>query len=102
MKKSYKKRISKVTNLEDGLKRLFKSLGTSDRIFEFQVLSDWEKVVGKEIADHSKPIEVRQNILYLKVPHSVWRNQLFYLSDEIVEKVNKRANKKIIYKIVFC
>lgn len=96
-----KQRFKKATSLGDALKGLFENLGSSDKIYEFELARDWEKVVGKGIAQNSEPLQIKKGILFLKVKNSVWRNQLSFLSAEIIERVNLAAKKELVKKIMF-
>jgi len=47
------------------------------------------------------PIKVEKKSLYLKVENPVWRNELKFKENEIVEKINKHFNSERIKWIKF-
>lgn len=75
--------------------------GLVDRVKEFDAVNCWAQVVGERIASHSTAKDVRDGRLIVEVSSSGWRNELFYLKAEIVEKINVRIGKKIIHDILF-
>lgn len=87
--------------LGDVLTEVLNKYGLSDRIKEFDAVNAWVEVVGEDIARRTKAIIVRDGTLIVEVSNSVWRNELFYLKAEIIEKLNHRIGKKIIHDINF-
>ena len=51
----------------------------------------WMDAVGPKIAAYTRPEAVRRNVLFIKVANSVWMQQLHFLKQDILEKIN-RAN----------
>jgi predicted nucleic acid-binding Zn ribbon protein len=88
-------------SLGEVLAELLQQYGLSDRVKEFDAVNCWAEVVGERIAGHSKAKDVRDGRLIVEVSSSGWRNELFYLKTEIVEKINSRLGKKIIHDILF-
>ncbi len=85
--------------LEDAIKKLLKELGIEDTVQQNQVLNDWAIVVGQKIAEISHAEKMENNILFVKVVHSTWRNELLYQKKEIIKKINKRIGKDIVKDI---
>ncbi len=87
--------------LETVINKLIKSEGIEKPILQNKVLIDWEKIVGKQIAKHSTPGEVKHGVMMVMVETPVWRNELTLRKSEILEKLNKGSHKKIIQDIKF-
>jgi len=69
----------------DGLDRALRGLGgvrasTLDRVF-----SDWEELVGPQVAAHAQPISLRGTALVVGVDESAWATQLRLLSGSLLE-----------------
>jgi hypothetical protein len=61
----------------------------------------WNKAVGPQIASQSRPEHVRREILLVKVANSVWMQQLHFLKEEIIGKVNTVLGKTSVKDIRF-
>jgi len=84
----------------DVLAELLQQYGLMDRLKEFDAVNCWADVVGEKIAEHTKAKDVRDGALVVEVSGSAWRNELYYLKPDIIEKINKRIGKKIIHDIM--
>lgn len=83
------------------LERLFKSLGVENRVEENLAFAYWDSVVGKEIALHTEPEKIVKGTVIVKVDNDVWRNELAFFKNEIIQKLNQRIGKKLIQEIKF-
>ena len=80
---------------------LIKSEGIERPILQNKALINWEEIVGKQIAKHSTPEEVKHGVMVVRVETPVWRNELTLRKNEILEKLNKGSHTQIIQDIKF-
>ena len=73
----------------------------SKKIKGYQIISNWENLAGKEIAQSSQPIKIQDRCLFLAVKSNVWANELNLRKGELIEKINRKAGEKIISNILF-
>lgn len=59
----------------------------------------WNRAVGPQIARQTEPTRFRQGVLYVTVTTPAWMQQLQYMNDEILEKVNSLDPGQKIAKI---
>jgi predicted nucleic acid-binding Zn ribbon protein len=83
------------------LQNLLKNLGLEKRINEQKLILNWEKIVGNNIAEKTKAFKIEGKKLFVKVESPSWRNELFYLKKEIIEKLNEFAKQEVIKDIIF-
>ena len=83
------------------LGNLLKDLGLEKRIKEQEVIVNWEKIVGNNIAENAKPFKIDGAKLFLKVKSSAWRNELFYLKKQLISKLNESAKQELVKDIIF-
>lgn len=76
-------------------------LNITESLKEKSVYVDWEKVVGAEISAVSKVKSVKDGVMQVRIKDAVWRQELNYLENDIISKINKYYNKQIITKIKF-
>ncbi len=81
--------------------QFLKSVGIKGKIEEYLAIVYWDHVVGKEIAKQSEPFKVVKGSLFVKVNDTVWRNELQFFKNEIIEKLNKKIGKNVIRDIKF-
>ena len=51
----------------------------------------WRDAVGARIAERAYPISIEDGVLLLRVPSSVWANELSLLSDEVRARLKERG-----------
>ncbi len=88
-------------HIRDSLLAFLKSIGLRDHFEENLAIAFWNTTVGKQIAEHTDPQKVTQGILFVKVDNDVWRNELTYMKNEIIQKLNRKIGKKVIQEIKF-
>lgn len=87
--------------LETSIKKLLRDLGIEKQVLQYQVIADWPSIVGQRIAEVTKAEKIENQVLFIKVNHSTWRNELHYQKADIIEKINKRIGQKIVIDIKF-
>jgi len=83
------------------LENFLKEKKWSKKIKGYQIISNWENLVGKEIAQASQPTKIQDKCLFLAVKSNVWANELNLRKGELIEKINREAGEKIISNIMF-
>ena len=83
--------------------RLFKNNKYSRQIIgdEDIVRGLWPAAVGKAIARHTGKMTVVRNTLVVEVEDAIWQKQLFCLSRQIVDRVQKLMGSTSIAEIEF-
>ncbi|UDQ97831.1 DUF721 domain-containing protein [Lentisphaerota bacterium WC36G] len=57
--------------------------------------NNWEKIVGKQIANIASPVAIRYHVVYIEVTHSAWLNELSgEIKDKILHNVIKVCGEK--------
>ncbi len=51
----------------------------------------WREAVGARIADRVQPVSLRDGVLILRVPSSVWAHELSLLADHVCARVRERG-----------
>jgi predicted nucleic acid-binding Zn ribbon protein len=66
-----------------------------------QVWELWDDVVGHAIADQARPSAFNGGILIIQVTNSVWLQQLQFLRQEILTKLNDRCGSLVVRELKF-
>jgi len=94
-------RTKKVLSIEKVMNKMLENLNLTKRIKENQAINIWPSVVGSEISKVTKPLYIKQSILYIKVKNDVWRNEIIYQKKNIMDKINDELSGKFVREIKF-
>lgn len=68
---------------------------------EGNIFSDWEKIVGTEIASHSTPISLVDGRLTIQTSSTAWATQLNIISTELLKTISNSAPGALVETLVF-
>ncbi|MCP4550094.1 MAG: DUF721 domain-containing protein [bacterium] len=71
---------------EDVLAQLFAGLGLDVLVRDRKALALWSKIVGPEIAQRSKAVQIREGILFVNVTSASWSQELHFMKSMILQK----------------
>jgi hypothetical protein len=97
-KKKYKIRLHHISEI---LLSVLKKRGMASKIEENALLRLWPKAVGPQIILHTKADAVRNGVFFVKTISSVWVQQLHFMKEEILQKLNQLAGKNVVKDIRF-
>ena len=83
------------------LNATLRKLGLEKRIKECAILSFWNDAVGESIALHTKPIKVYDGRMTVLVESPSWTQELTFLKNRIMERLNKSIGREIVKDIYF-
>ncbi len=103
--KSGKSQISaympKCIHVRDAVKRILSDVSYDDGILLEKLQNAWNKLVGTEVSNNSKPVSLKNGILTIEAKNSVWLSELknFYAHkiEEQVRTVCGASVKKIYF-----
>lgn len=75
-------------------------MGIDKPIKKYQALAEWSSVVGEKINAVTEPVRVENGKMFVRVTNDAWRNEIFYLKDNIINELNKKLGKKIIHDLI--
>lgn len=81
--------------------RLIKRLGLTKKYQTHQLFYDWERIVGRGIAQHVRPVNLDFHTLYLKADAPVWADQLKFMQEELLQKINGYAAAHLVHELRF-
>jgi len=83
------------------LSKSIKRLGFEKRLKGETAIHNWEKVVGPRIASNARAFKVIESKLLVEVENPSWRNELLFMKEKIMKKLNKSINSRLIKDIIF-
>jgi predicted nucleic acid-binding Zn ribbon protein len=96
-----RKQKAELQPIGDVLFPLLKKRGLTSKIEENALLKLWPRAVGPQIASKTKPDSLRNGTLFVKTVSSVWVQQLHFVKDDILDKLNQLYEKSAIKEIRF-
>ena len=82
------------------LDQFVKSNNLEQGLAEYRVKQSWNELLGNNISMATKSLYVRDGKLFVTLYSSVIRNELSMIKNDIIEKLNESAGKKVIEDII--
>lgn len=76
-------------------------LPISDQYLRWQIWYKWPEVIGAELSEQCEPVDFFKGKLTIWVEHSVFIQQLNFIKDSMVDKINAYVGKPWVTSIAF-
>ena len=81
--------------------KLMASLGISRHYHGWQVVSNWEKIVGDRISRVSRAVRFEDGVLYVAVDRDTWRQELSMQAESILRKIREYPYGRVVTQLRF-
>jgi predicted nucleic acid-binding Zn ribbon protein len=81
------------------LERLMKARGWEKPKAEATVFGAWEKVVGADIAKHSRPVKLDAGVLTVEAESTAWATQLRMLAATLLRSIAKEVGHNVVTRL---
>ena len=81
------------------LERLMKARGWEKPKAEATVFGAWEKVVGPDIAAHSRPVRLEGGVLTVEAESTAWATQLRLLTATLLRKIAGEVGHNVVARL---
>lgn len=85
--------------VKSSLERLVKKLGMPPTDVLSVIFRRWPDAVGPAIAEHSRPITLRDGVLKVVVDDSQWLTQLKWVAPKVAERLNAASHEGAVQRI---
>ena len=86
--------------LKKTIDQLLRAYGYQDQLDEIELIKIYKELVGQLFANHTQKIAFKNNILYVKLDSASLKQELNYVKEGLVLKINKKLGKRLVSKIV--
>lgn len=69
-------------------------------LLEARVVNLWQPLMGDIINRYTEKIFVKNRVLFVKVNQAALKNELLYLQEQIIVKINKEVGEDAVVKMV--
>ncbi|WP_091552594.1 DciA family protein [Micromonospora pattaloongensis] len=83
----------------DVLARLMKARGWQQPAAEATVFGAWERVVGPDIAKHSRPVKLENGELTVEAESTAWATQLRLLAASLLRRIAAEVGHNVVRKL---
>lgn len=77
------------------------ALGIDGALRKYRVITEWDDVVGEQIARVARPQRIENGVLFVSVSSAPWRAELTLKRTEIIQKLNEAAGSGVVKDIRF-
>jgi predicted nucleic acid-binding Zn ribbon protein len=81
------------------LAKLVKTRGWQKPAAEARVFGEWEKVVGPEVAAHSRPVKLENGELTVEAESTAWATQLRLLAAKLIVRIAGEVGNGVVRKL---
>ncbi|WP_412098937.1 DUF721 domain-containing protein [Micromonospora sp. BRA006-A] len=81
------------------LDKLMKARGWQQPAAEATVFGAWEKVVGAEVAQHSRPVKLENGELTVEARSTAWATQLRLLAGSLLQQIAREVGHNVVRKL---
>lgn len=90
-----------IHKIDEALNSLWDNLGLSEQAELFQTLAQWDEIAGEKIAAKTKPLYVKNRILYVRAEGAAWMHEFQYSKGDIIRKINEKLGRPLVRDIRF-
>ncbi len=81
------------------LAKLVKARGWQQPAAEATVFGAWERVVGPEVAQHSRPVKLENGELTVEARSTAWATQLRLLAGSLLQQIAREVGHNVVRKL---
>ena len=81
------------------LERLIKQRGWQRPASEARIFGEWEKVVGADVAAHSRPVKLEDGDLTIEAESTAWSTQLRMLAAKLLAGIAKEVGHGVVKRL---
>ena len=90
-----------VRTIGDAMQELIRTLGIDGKLRQYEVVERWPELVGEQISRVATADRFDGSTLYVRVKYAPWRNELVFLKNDLIGKINGVMGEEIVHDIVF-
>jgi hypothetical protein len=93
------KRINEFISVKEALQEMLQQNKLQTGIDKVHVKDAWETVMGKGVSSYTEAVELKRDVLIVKLSSSTLREELSYGKEKIILMMNENIGKRLIKKV---
>jgi len=96
-----RQRVTDPQSLSTVLSEVIQNRNWNQGVAEGNLFSDWNTIVGAEIAEHTTPISLVDGRLTIQTSSSAWATQMRLMQDDLLKTISSSAPGALVEALVF-
>jgi predicted nucleic acid-binding Zn ribbon protein len=96
-----RQRVTDPQSLSSVLSEVIQNRNWNQGVAEGNLFSDWNTIVGSEIAEHTTPISLVDGRLTIQTSSSAWATQMRLMQDDLLKTISSSAPGALVEALVF-
>jgi predicted nucleic acid-binding Zn ribbon protein len=95
------KRNADVSPLKEAIEAMLKTFHIDKKFYETQLIDNWEKIMGKPIAQRTTRLFINKGTLYVTLNSSALKQELAMSKTKMIKLLNESVPQAVIEDILF-
>lgn len=87
-------------SIQEALSKMLDQSNWKDAYQLVKLRQDWELLMGKTVAKHTKDLQIRDGKLFIYTPVAPLKHELNYNKAVLIERINTHLGEQIIKEII--
>jgi len=96
-----RQRVTDPQSLSSVLSEVIQNRNWNQGVAEGNLFSDWNTIMGGEIAEHTTPISLVDGRLTIQTSSSAWATQMRLMQDDLLKTISSSAPGALVESLVF-
>ena len=96
-----RQKVTDPQSLSSVLSEVIQNRNWNQGVAEGNLFSDWNTIVGSEIAEHTTPISLVDGRLTIQTSSSAWATQMRLMQDDLLKTISSSAPGALVEALVF-
>ena len=96
-----RQKITDPQSLSSVLSEVIQNRNWNQGVAEGNLFSDWNTIVGSEVAEHTTPISLVDGRLTIQTSSSAWATQMRLMQDDLLKTISSSAPGALVESLVF-
>lgn len=96
-----RQRVADPQSLSSVLSEVIQNRNWNQGVAEGNLFSDWNTIVGSEIAEHTTPISLVDGRLTIQTSSSAWATQMRLMQDDLLKTISSSAPGALVEALIF-
>ncbi len=93
-------RKSETQGLADLIKAMKKAYGLENKLSQASIANNWEKIVGKSVANYTEKLYFKDRVLFIHLSHPILRHELSGQREKLRQRLNEEFRGDFIQEII--
>ena len=87
-KRKKRKKLKEPQRIAEALPESLNRLGHKSYDAWIKLYNEWERIVGTNIAERTRPRKLKAGLLIVQTTSAVWKNELTFLKQRLISQIN--------------